>query len=181
MTHLSPLEYYTTVFAQQYASALADADPGVLDQPELSVSITIEGAGGSVVGLRARGRELDIVPGGIADADMHVRLSADDWRVSTADGANEALLDYVKRRKVQVAKSLRGTVAVELERSNGSLFHTTTIFGNHSDPAVTIMMTSDDYAAMLRGDLNGQMAFMMGRLKFEGSLPLLMAVGSLAG
>jgi putative sterol carrier protein len=33
---------------------------------------------------------------------------------------------------------------------------------------------------MLSGELNGQMAFMTGKLKFEGSLPLLMQVGALS-
>jgi putative sterol carrier protein len=40
-------------------------------------------------------------------------------------------------------------------------------------------MNSDDYAAMMRGDLNGQMSFLTGKLQFEGSLPLLMQVCAL--
>ena len=48
------------------------------------------------------------------------------------------------------------------------------------EPVVTLRMTDDDYAAMMRGELNGQMAFMTGKLKFEGSLPLLMQIGALS-
>jgi putative sterol carrier protein len=43
-----------------------------------------------------------------------------------------------------------------------------------------LRMTNEDYGAMLSGELNGQMAFMTGKLKFEGSLPLLMQVGALS-
>lgn len=181
MTKLSPAEYYATVVPQQYAAALASAEPAVSDQPELSASIAIEGEGGGIFGLRAFGNEIEYIPGGIPDADMHVRISIDDWRHSVEHGATETMIDYIQRRKVLVVKGLKGTIELELERSDGSLFHSATTFGQHSEPAVTIMMTTDDYAAMLRGELNGQMAFMMGRLKFEGSLPLLMAVGALAG
>ena len=41
-------------------------------------------------------------------------------------------------------------------------------------------MTADNYEAMMRGDLNGQMAFLTGKLKVEGSLPLLMQIGALS-
>jgi putative sterol carrier protein len=41
-------------------------------------------------------------------------------------------------------------------------------------------MAADDYTAMMRGELNGQMAFLTGKLKFDGNLPLLMQVGALS-
>jgi putative sterol carrier protein len=181
MSSLRPADYYATVFPQQYANALANASAAVLDQPDLTTTLTITGEEGGVVGLRASGATLTYVPGGIPDADMQVTIGIADWYTSVEHGASEAIMDYVQRRKVQVVKSLKGSVTLDLGRSDGSTLSTTTIFGQTSDPAVTLIMTVDDYTAMLRGELNGQMAFMMGRLKFEGSLPLLMAIGSLAG
>jgi putative sterol carrier protein len=181
MSNPSPAEYYATIVPAHYSAALANADPAVMEQPELTASITIEGEGGGVFGIRAKGQECEYVPGGIADADLQTVMSIEDWRVSVEHGATEVLIDYIQRRKVQVAKSLKGNVTLELDRSDGSTFRTATVFGRTAEPAVTLMMTTDDYAAMLRGELNGQMAFMMGRLKFDGSLPLLMAIGALAG
>lgn len=181
MTNLSPAEYYATVVPERYAAVMANADSNILDQPELTASITIDGSDGGVFGLRARGQEFTYVPGGIPDADLQASMSIDDWRSSVEHGATEVLIDYIQRRKVVVAQNLKGSVTLELDRSDGSTFQTTTIFGRTTEPAVTLMMTTDDYASMLRGELNGQMAFMMGRLKFEGSLPLLMAIGALAG
>lgn len=176
-----PAEFYAHELPRLYAEAMANASPAVLDQPELSASIAIEGEGGGLFGVRAQGRELLYVPGGIPDADLHVRTSIADWRSGIENGAADMVLDYIQRRKVQVVKSLKGTVELELERSDGSMMQTATTFGQHAEPAVTIIMTAEDYAAMVRGELNGQMAFMMGKLRFEGSLPLLMAIGALTG
>jgi putative sterol carrier protein len=178
---MNPTEYFSSVVPQQYAYAVETASGEVLSQPELTVSITIVGEGGGVYGLRSQGRTCEYVAGGIPDADMQVQIGIDEWRLSVEHGATEALIDYFQRRKIQIVKGLKGAVTLELERSEGDLFQTTTIFGQQAEPAVTLMMTVDDYAAMSRGDLNGQMAFMMGKLKFEGSLPLLMAIGALAG
>ena len=44
----------------------------------------------------------------------------------------------------------------------------------------TFTARNDDYRAMLSGELNSQMAFLTGKLTFEGSLPLLMQIGALA-
>jgi putative sterol carrier protein len=180
MTTLSPAEYYSTVLPEQYRNALQGAEPGVLDQPELATTIEITGAGGGSHGLHARGSTLIYEPGGVSKPDIHTRISIEDWRASIESGVAEQLIDYVLRRKVDLVKTIKGTVILELERSDGSIFENTTIFMGHAEPAVTLMMTTDDYAAMARGELNGQMAFMMGKLKFEGSLPLLMMIGALA-
>jgi putative sterol carrier protein len=178
---MNPSEYFATIVPRQYADAMESASPEVLAQPELSVSIVIEGEDGGTYGMRAQGKEFIFVPGGIPAADMQVQIAIADWRLAASHGGMEAVVDYVQRRKVQVVKSLKGTVTLELERDGGAIFQTTTVFGQQAEPVVTIMMTADDYTAMLNGDLNGQMAFMMGKLKFDGSLALLMAIGALAG
>ena len=86
----------------------------------------------------------------------------------------------MQRGKVQVVQNLKGTVNLELTRDDGSLWHSTMVFGNQADPTLTMMMSKADYDAMLSGELNGQMAFLTGKLKFDGSLPLLMQIGALA-
>ncbi|GAB4119040.1 MAG: hypothetical protein Fur005_10460 [Roseiflexaceae bacterium] len=174
----TPAIYYAEVVPQQYAVAMSGLDATILAQAVLAATFEIDG---ERHGLQANGAELVYVPGGVEVPDMLVRMSHADWAVGVEHGATEAMIDYIQRRKVQVVKSLKGTVTLELERSDGTILTSSTTFGQLAEPAVTLMMTTDDYAAMLRGELNGQMAFMMGRLKFEGSLPLLMAIGALAG
>jgi len=111
---------------------------------------------------------------------MRVTMSYDDWRSFAESDATDMLVDYILRRKVAVVQGLKGTVRLELTRSDGSIWQSAMVFGGQAEPAVTLRMTNEDYRAMLSGELNGQMAFMTGKLKFEGSLPLLMQVGALS-
>lgn len=177
----SPEAYFTQVVPQQYAAALATAPANMADQPELTAVFEITGDGGGTYGLRAAGARIDALRGDqIANPNMRVVMSYDDWHAFAESGATDQFVDYVSRRKVGVVQGLKGTVRIELTRSDGSIWQSTTIFGGHDEPAVTLRMTNDDYRAMLSGELNGQMAFMTGKLKFEGSLPLLMQVGALS-
>jgi putative sterol carrier protein len=178
---ISPAAYFEQVVPQQYTAAISGAPAAVAEQPALSVTYVIDGPQGGTFGLRAEGRSVAYVPGGIEESDMLVRQSYETWRKGVESGATELFVDYVERRKIGVVKSLRGTVTLELTSSDGETHETTVVFGGQEEPAVTLQMTTDDYRAMMSGELNGNMAFMMGRLKFEGSLPLLMQVGALSG
>jgi hypothetical protein len=177
----SPEAYFTQVLPQQYATALAGAPASVADQPALSAIYEITGASGGIYALRVAGGQIETLPSDqLASPDIRVIMSYDDWRSFVESDATDILVDYISRRKVAVVQGLRGTVRLELTRSDGSIWQSATIFGGQAEPAVTLRMTNDDYRAMLSGELNGQMAFMTGKLKFEGSLPLLMQVGALS-
>ena len=175
----SPDEYFGQVIHQQFAAALAEASESVADQPELIAVYQITGEGGGTYRLRSAGAQLEIALGETEGADMHTTVTLDDWRTSIATGLIDPFVDYVSRRKVVIVKSIRGTVRIELTRPDGSLWQSATVFGGQIEPAVTLYMDADDYTAMMRGDLNGQMAFLTGKLKFDGSLPLLMQIGAL--
>lgn len=177
----SPHDYFTQTLPAQYAAALAAASSEVAGQPALTAVVTITGATGGVFSLRSAGDQLEALAGDqIADPDLRITTSYDDWHTAVAGDQSEAFIDYVLRNKVEVVQRLNGTVTIELTRSDGSLWQSTSSFGDHGEPTLTIMMTSDDYRAMLSGELNSQMAFLTGKLKFEGSLPLLMQMGALA-
>jgi putative sterol carrier protein len=177
----NPEDYFRQTVPQQYAAALADAPANVADQPELSAVYEITGAGGGTYALRVAGTQIEALPSEhLADPDMRVIMSYDDWRSFAESDATDMLVDYIRRRKVAVVQGLKGTVRLELTRSDGSIWQSAMIFGGQAEPEVTLRMTSEDYRAMLSGELNGQMAFMTGKLKFEGSLPLLMQVGALS-
>jgi SCP-2 sterol transfer family len=179
MTEPTPAEYFEHIVPQQLAAAL-DGAPEAADQPDLTAVYEITGAGGGTYGLRASGGRVELLPDGLFDADMSTTLTIEDWRKSTESGLRDPLVDYVARRKVAVVKSLKGLVRLELERSDGSTFQSATIFGGQAEPEVMLRMAADDYTAMMRGELNGQMAFLTGKLKFEGNLPLLMQIGALS-
>ena len=48
------------------------------------------------------------------------------------------------------------------------------IEGQHESPSITITMTASDYIDLSTGKLNGQMAFMTGKIKIKGDLSLAM-------
>jgi hypothetical protein len=175
----NPAEYYTQFVPQQFAATLKDA-PESAGQAPLTTIYEITGACGGTYSLRIAGDKIEVIPEGVPGADMHTTMSFDAWRSSAAPDMLDPAIDYIRRRKVDVVKSLKGTVRLELQRSDGSTWQSATTFGSQAEPEVTLRMSADDYAAMMRGELNGQMAFMTGKLQFEGNLPLLMQVGALS-
>jgi putative sterol carrier protein len=52
-------------------------------------------------------------------------------------------------------------------------------FGKHEKPNITISMKEGDYLDMINGKLNGQMAFMTGKLKIAGDMGLALKLQSL--
>ncbi len=51
--------------------------------------------------------------------------------------------------------------------------------GKHASPNITITMKEADYLDMITGKLNGQMAFMTGKLKIAGDMGLALKLQSL--
>ena len=51
--------------------------------------------------------------------------------------------------------------------------------GQHAAPNITITMKESDYLDMINGKLNGQMAFMTGKLKIAGDMGLALKLQSL--
>ncbi|GIW42292.1 MAG: hypothetical protein KatS3mg076_2869 [Candidatus Binatia bacterium] len=51
--------------------------------------------------------------------------------------------------------------------------------GSHASPNMTMTMAAQDYVDMIQGKLNGQMAFMSGKLKIAGDMGLAMKMQNL--
>jgi putative sterol carrier protein len=51
--------------------------------------------------------------------------------------------------------------------------------GAHPSPNITISMAAKDYLDMIAGKLNGQMAFMTGKLRIQGDMGLALKLQSL--
>ncbi len=180
MADVTVQSYFEELIPQQYAAAVAAAPDTANAQPPLTAVVKISGENGGTYTLRSAGPQVEVLPGAVSDPDLLVQMSYDSWRAVASDGATDTFVDFVQRGKVSVVQNLKGTVNLDLTRSDGSSWESTMVFSNQPEPTLTMRMTADDYQAMLRGDLNGQMAFMTGKLKFEGSLPLLMQIGALA-
>ena len=51
--------------------------------------------------------------------------------------------------------------------------------GKHASPNITVTMKESDYLDMVNGKLNGQMAFMTGKLKIAGDMGLALKLQTL--
>ncbi len=53
--------------------------------------------------------------------------------------------------------------------------------GKSDSPSVTLTMAAPDFLDLVNGKLNGQMAFMAGKLKIAGDMSLAMKLGAIFG
>ena len=53
--------------------------------------------------------------------------------------------------------------------------------GEATDPNITITVASGDWLDIVNGKLNGQMAFMTGKLKIQGDMALALKLQSITG
>jgi len=69
-----------------------------------------------------------------------------------------------------------GEWAVDLTRADNFV-----VPGTIPDPKVTITMASKDFVDLVDGKLNGQMAFMTGKLKIQGEMALALKLQQILG
>src|SRR5688572_10639084 len=84
------------------------------------------------------------------------------------------------------AKGMNSVIQFNLTGDDGGQYHAIikegTIDvkeGTHASPNMTLTMTAKDYVDMTLGKLNGQMAFMQGKLKIAGDMGLAMKMQTL--
>ena len=84
------------------------------------------------------------------------------------------------------AQGMNSVIQFNLTGDGGGTYHviikddTCTVGeGPHASPNMTMTMAAQDYIDMNTGKLNGQMAFMSGKLKIAGDMGLAMKMQSL--
>jgi len=86
----------------------------------------------------------------------------------------------------EAAKGLKAVYQFDLSGEGGGKWNVTiendtckVAEGAHGSPSITISMTAQDYLDMLTGKLNGQVAFMSGKLRIAGDMGLALRMQSL--
>ena len=84
------------------------------------------------------------------------------------------------------AKGMSSVIQFNLGGDGGGTWHVaikdgacSVTEGAHASPNMTMTMAASDYVDMINGKLNGQMAFMSGKLKIAGDMGLAMKMQSL--
>lgn len=87
---------------------------------------------------------------------------------------------------VDAAKGMNAVIQFNLTGDGGGNYNVsikdgtaTVAEGTHPQPNMTLTMAAQDYVDMIAGKLNGQMAFMSGKLKIQGDMGLAMKMQSL--
>jgi len=106
--------------------------------------------------------------------------------MSVADQVKEIFNAMPANLNADAAKGMDAVIQFNLTGDGGGNYYVTikdgtcTVSeGTHQSPNMTMTMAAQDYVDMITGKLNGQMAFMSGKLKIAGDMGLAMKMQSL--
>ena len=178
--NITPEQFFEELLPAGFA---AQAEAGGAPQTSFTIGYTLTGdGGGSWLMKVAEGRMT--AEKGAGDANLAFTVSVDDWRdaVLGRNGAHIALLLPAQRPgrpdNSARAMALKGTMALELAR-DGDPYRVEMCFNGSAAPRTIMKMKLVEYIAMQEGKLNGQEAFMTGKLRVEGDLAFLMQIAAL--
>jgi putative sterol carrier protein len=104
----------------------------------------------------------------------------------TAEAVKEIFNQMAANLNADAAKGMNSVIQFNLSGDGGGNYHViikdgacTVSEGAHASPNMTMTMAAQDYVDMITGKLNGQMAFMSGKLKIAGDMGLAMKMQSL--
>lgn len=174
LTTISVQDYITTVLPEQVAAQSEASDAAYAVQYDVA---------GTRYGINYSGGKGEVVQGSVENPLVTILMDEAAWRsmINHETASADALVSPAKMTASRLEKLLatKGKFNLELTKEDGSVVNSTTVFNSVETPEVTLMMKADDYAKILKGELNSQMAFMTGKLKFKGDMNFLMKLGGL--
>lgn len=92
------------------------------------------------------------------------------------------------RFKPERAQGVKAVIQYDITGEGGATYHVniadgkcTLAGGPAASPTLTLTMPAQDWLDMVSGKLNGQMAFMSGKLKLKGDMGLAMKLAGMFG
>ncbi len=179
--NVTPEQFFEQLLPMGFAQ---QAQEGGSAPPDFTMQYHVTGAGGGDWQVTIRDAKMTASKG-TGEANLTVTIGIDDWRDAVV-GRNGATLSMIlpqsrpgRPDNSSRAKQLKGTMGLELARDAGNPFAVDLCFNNAATPRTVIKMKIDEYADMQSGKLNGQQAFMNGKLKVEGDMGFLMQIAAL--
>jgi putative sterol carrier protein len=182
-----PSDVSPAMFFEQLMPAgfQAQVEQGLPTPKDYAIQYKLTGDGGGDWHVSIKDGKMSVTKGE-AESHLTISIATSDWKdaVFGRNGGDIALLlPQAKPGRPdgsEAAKRLRGTMAVELAR-DGEPFRMEMSFGNTPSPRVTVKSKITDYVGIQQGKLNGQEAFMTGRVRVDGDLAFLMQVVAVTG
>lgn len=177
---VTPAQFFEELLPMGFAAQAAESGSVPAD---FAMLFRVDGEGGGEWLAKIADGKMTVTRGA-GEANLTISLSVNDWRdaVLARNGASLALILPPQRPgrpdNSARAKQLKGTMGVELSRT-GEPFRVEMSFNGAATPKTVLKMKIEDYVAMQEGTLNGQQAFMSGKLRVEGDMGFLMQIAAL--
>lgn len=186
---LTPAEFFEEVLLDELAAVKipddASRDPAVFN---------VIGAGTWSMGVDDEG--LYVEPTTSTGAAVQLSVTEDDWRTFVAGSVKERLESagaaalfgpetfgklFLSHEKVQKLRLFAGDIQFQIDdRDEAASYRVTLTIGgaapNVDAPKSKLVFQVEDVVAMLSGQANPQQLFMMGKLRVEGDMNLIMGL-----
>lgn len=182
------IDDFFTRFVPDQFSRLKDCfglmDFSFLNGSDFRIQFDIEGR---IYSLRFKnGNDLDVRRGAIDEPHFALCVSEKDWR-DAVTGKFHELADHfmgnplalINAKHYEALMSTEGTVNMNLRKKDGDILPLKLIFNDEEKPAVTVNLDMLDALQLVNRSATGLGLFMNGRLKFSGSVVLLMKLQTL--
>jgi hypothetical protein len=177
---ITPAQFFEEMVPAGFEADAASNPP----QDDATIQYVVTGDGGGEWALQIAGGKLKVIRGRADNPLVTYTVSAKDLvdAVNGVGGAAPGLIVPPRRQgrsgSGAAVKALRGTMALNLTRpEGGDPFKIEMCFNGAAAPRTTMTIAMADYIAMGEGKLNGQEAFMTGKMRVEGDMGFLMQVG----
>jgi hypothetical protein len=179
-TDVTPAQFFEELLPMGF-EANAAANPGQTPR-ELTMQYIVTGDGGGDWTMTIKDGTLTAAKGRSETANVTFTVAVDDWRDAVL-GQNGASLGLIlpqprpgRPDNSSRLKEIKGTMAVELSREAKEPFKVEMCFNSAAAPRTVLRMKLQEYLDMQTGKLNGQDAFMQGRIRVEGDMAFLMQI-----
>lgn len=178
---VTPAQFFEELMPMGFA---AQAQESGNTPRDFKIQFKLTGDGGGDWTVDVKDGKMTGTKGLATDANLTVTLSEKDWRDAVL-GRNGASLGLIipqprpgRPDNSARAMALKGTMALDLAR-DGDPFKVEMCFNNAAAPRTVLKMKLQEYLDMQTGKLNGQEAFMTGKIKVEGDMGFLMQIAAL--
>jgi len=178
---VTPQQFFEQLLPTGFA---AQREAGNAVPQDFSMQYHVTGAGGGDWHVAIKDGAMSTKPG-TGDAVLTFKIGLDDFldAIHSRNGAAPAILLPASRPgrpdTSGRARMLKGTISQELSRDGADPFKLEMTFNGAEAPRTVLKMKLADFVAMQEGKLNGQEAFMTGRLRIEGDMAFMMQVAAL--
>lgn len=178
---VTPEQFFEQILPMGFASQVQS---GAMVPRDLDLAYEVTGEGGGEWLLSIKDGAMTSRRGA-GDAHVKVSVSTADWRDAVL-GRNGAALGLIlpQQRPDRPDNSgrvrgLKGTMALELAREGCDPYRVEMCFNGAPAPRTLMKLKLAEYLDIQAGKVNGQEAFMGGRIKVEGDIGFLMQVAML--